>query len=209
MPSFNLPQAGKFTPIKYLSRETNPLPFDLIGKFDAFTDSHVRLPFFKSFASIYREFQTLNSSLNGIRSVRIKTARKYILSLTKSLSRSFSQSNILSFTIKYFYFSEVTSTSLLSMPEGSFNFDPSEHTGEWTFISLQKGVSSSPFSTSSSHSGPDSADNTVKLSGSLRTEIPLSELPSIEAVVSLRIAQYSFTGSVVEKVACYTLAGGG
>jgi len=75
----------------------------------------------------------------------------------------------------------VSSASLVSLPEGSFQFDPLTKIGEWTLIQM-----------------PDAA----KLQGSVR-----GFCDSLIATVSLRVQQHAFSASQVEKVTC-SLTGG-
>lgn len=81
---------------------------------------------------------------------------------------------------------------MTSVPEGSFNYDESDKTGEWSIQSIT-----------------NPSDTQIKLQGSIRlNDSSLNELPgNIVAIVNLRIKEYSFSGSVIEKVSC-NLTGG-
>ena len=49
--------------------------------------------------------------------------------------------------------------------------------------------------------------NVVKLQGSIKYQSATSESSFITAVVNMKIPQYSFSGTVIEKVSCYTASG--
>jgi len=74
------------------------------------------------------------------------------------------------------------------MPEGAFTYDQQERVGEWSLPTLQ----------------PESLDKVFKLQGSIK--LPdgsnRSLSGSLVASVCMKIPQYSFSGSLIEKVTC-------
>ena len=88
---------------------------------------------------------------------------------------------------------ETESATMTSLPEGSFNFDERDKTGEWTINMLASQPSSS---------APQ--DNHVKLSGRFKLKnCSMSEINAgLIAVVNARIKDYSFSGSKIDKITC-------
>jgi hypothetical protein len=72
------------------------------------------------------------------------------------------------------------------MPDGSFSYNPTERTGDWTILHLP------------------ATEHHFKLTGSLKFPPHIIELPSgITALVNnVKLPGHSFTGSIVEKVTC-------
>eukprot|EP00347_Sterkiella_histriomuscorum_P011734 403371311 len=89
-------------------------------------------------------------------------------------------------------FREVESATMTSLPEGTFNFDEKEKTGDWTINSFQNAPQSTP------------QDTQIRLTGNFKLRnCTISDLGAgIVAEVNAKIKDYSFTGSKIDKIIC-------